>query len=501
MFGWKQDIVILIALQAALGAAYLSRVPRIYVDEVWDSSLGYNLANEGTLKHPFVEGFGGMEIHFVQNRVVLPLVCAVVFKIGGYSIAASRIGSVIFGVLAIVSVYAVMRRWFGEKQAFWIALATIIQPWFFEVSRRSRPEIYYTALALVFLWLMVVYFDSGSRWTALLIGVFAGLCCLTHPNGLITVFSISCAVIFWQRTRPIGQLIAWSSVGLAASILPYIIYVFWAVQDPQVSFAEQMQIGMLHKSLLYGEIIRWKSFLQWPKGAPLAIIMFVSWIVAWYRSSVGDKTAATIIALFVLILSFATVNVTARYLAAVVPFFSVLIIRLVWRIMAGESVPLKSWYKSRLAISASIAIIYLSTCIGAIGLMFYRLRGSDFNRVIERVALVVGPESRVYGDPIFWVGHNQYQYGPWLIAYDFITLRQALDWAVKYRFDYAVRTAWSFPTPHGIAKPPQSMPKFRDDILCDHICRILGTRIDAFRDAYYGPIEIYKLDWDKLKQK
>ena len=261
MFSWKRDIVILIVLEVALGLAYLRTVPRIHIDEVWDSALGYSLAHTGTLKHPFIEGFGGMHIHFVQNRVILPLVCAAIFKLAGYSILTGRIGSLLFGVLAVVSLYAVMRRWFGEKQAFWIGLATVIHPWFFEVSRRARPEIYYTALALAFLWLMILFFDSGSRRIAFFAGVLAGLLGLTHPTGLILVFPIAWAVILWLSSKPIGRLIQWASVGFVVVILPYIIYVFWATQDPEVSFMGQMQSTMLHRLFLHGEIIRWKSFL------------------------------------------------------------------------------------------------------------------------------------------------------------------------------------------------------------------------------------------------
>jgi hypothetical protein len=496
MFGRKRDVVILIVLQVALGLAYLRTVPRIYIDEVWDSSLGYGLAHTGTLKHPFIEGFGGVHIHFVQNRVVLPLVCAAVFKVAGYSIVTSRIGSLLFGVLAVVSLYAVTRRWFGEKQAIWITVATILHPWFFNVSRRARPEIYYIALALTLLWSMVRFFDSRSRRIAFFTGVLAGLSALTHPNGLTLVFSISCAVMLWFRTKSIGRLIQWASAGFVVVILPYIIYVFWAIQDPQVSFAGQMQINMLHRLPLYSEILRWKSFLQWPKGAPLAVIMFVSWVVGWYRSSAADKTLATVIAVFALILHFASVHPTSRYLAATTPFFSALMVRLIWRIMAAGGIIWQNWYKSRFAISASIVVIYLSTCVAAIGLMFYHLRGADFTRVIDRVASVVGPESRVYGDPIFWVGHQRYQYGPYLITYERILLTKAIDMVRKHSFDYAVRTAWLLAPPMGYAEPPRSMPDFRNDCLGDHVCRIFGTKIDEFHDPYYGPIEIYELNWD-----
>ena len=262
IFGWKGHVVILIVLQVVLGTVYLSTVPHFYVDEAWDSSLGYNLAYSGTLRHPFVEGFGGMHIHFVQNRVVVPLVCGVIFKVAGYSIVASRIGSLIFGLAAVLSLYVVMCRWFSEEQAFWMVLATMIQPWFFEVGRRARPEIYCTALGLVFLWLLIRFFDSRSRGTAFFIGVLAGVSGLTHPNGLILIFAISCAVVFWLEVRSIGRLVQWASFGLVLVILPYVIYVFWAIQDPKVSFAEQMQISTLHRSILGNEILRWKNFFK-----------------------------------------------------------------------------------------------------------------------------------------------------------------------------------------------------------------------------------------------
>ncbi|MHC4658322.1 MAG: ArnT family glycosyltransferase [Planctomycetota bacterium] len=499
MLGWKGYIFVLVVLQTALGLACLEGVPRIYVDEAWDSALGYNLVRTGALRHPFIEGFGGMNIRFVQNRVVLPLFCAAIYKVAGYSVLTSRLASLIFGLLAVVSLYAVMRRWFGEKQAFWIGLATIINPWFFEVSRRVRPEIYYTALGLIFLWLIVLYLDSVSRRTAFFVGVLAGLSALTHPNGVIIVFSIGLATVVWCRIRSIGRVILWASIGFLLVILPYIVYVLWAIQNPQVSFTEQMQASIIQRPILHAEIIRWRGFLQWPKGAPLAIIMLTSWILAWYRSSTTDKTIATIIALFIFTLPFTSVNTTGRYLVAIVPFSSALIIRLIWRIITGSGVILQHWHKTRFAISVCIIIVYLSTCIFAVALLFYRFWGADVNKVIQRVASVVEPDSRVYGDPVFWFGYERYQYGPWIYISENepITVREAISWALKHRFDYAVRTAWKTFIPIGIELPPKSMPGFRVNKLCDHICRRFGTKIDEFYDPYYGPIEIYRLDWDR----
>jgi hypothetical protein len=497
MFGWKRDVVILIVLQVALGLAYLRTVPRIYVDEVWDSSLGHSLAYTGALKHPFIEGFGGMHIHFVQPRIVLPLVCAAIFKVAGYSILTSRIGSLLFGVLAVVSLYAVMRRWFGEKQAIWIAVATILHPWFFEVSRRARPEIYYIALAMTALWCVVCSLDSNSRRTALLAGTLAALAALAHPSGFILDFAIAGAVLIWLRNRTIWRLVLWACFGFVVAILPYIIYVFWAIQDPAVNFFEQMHSGWGQRgTMLAGEISRWKNFLQWPKGAPLLVILVASWLLAWYRSTSADKILATIVGLFSLVLPFVSTNTAGRYLVALTPLFCALMVRLVCRIIGSRGLLPQNWYKLGLVLSASVVVIYVSMCITAISIMFYRLRGADFTMVIDRVASVVGREYRVYGAGIFWMGHDRYRYGPFPVDSSVIPFRQTIDMVRKHHFDYAVRSAWLFSSSHGVASPPVDMPDFRPSYTLDQVCKRFGTKIDEFRDPYFGPVETYRLNWD-----
>jgi hypothetical protein len=499
-FGWKTHVLLLVVVHVFLGSLYIRDVPRVFVDEVWDSALGYNLARTGSLRHPFIEGFGGVDVHFVQSRVVLPFFCAAIFKFTDYGIVASRLGSVILGALAVVCLYGVMRRWFGERQAFWIGLAAVVHPWFFDISRRARPEIYCLALALAFLWLVDVFFDSGSRRTALFAGVLAGLSVLAHPNGAILVFSISCALLMWRRGKSVGRLIGYAGFGAVLAVLPFVIYVLLAIRDPRVSLTKQMQIGMLHRSILAGEIVRWKSFLQWPKGLGLAVVVLASWIGAWYRSSKSDKALATMTALFVVLLPFAAVNRTPRYLGLITAFLGAMVVRLAWRIMAGTATDQQSSGKSRFALCAGIVAVYSMTWIGGIGLRFYRLRGADFGKVVDRVASVVDPESRVFGDPIFWLGHDRYRYGPYLITYEKIPLQEIIRRVRKHDFDYAIRTAWLINPPKGIGPPPRLMPEFRRESLGDHLCRLFGTKTDEFYDPYYGPIEIYKLNWDRPVQ-
>jgi hypothetical protein len=462
------------------------------------------LAFNGALKHPFVTGFGGIDIHFIQPRIVLPFVCAAIFKIAGYSIFAGRVGSLLLSILALVSLYSVMKRWFGEKQAVFIAIATILHPWFLEISRRIRPEIYYLALAMAALWCIIRSLDSGSRLFSLLAGILAGLAVLAHPSGLILDIAIFGAVLIWSRTGTIWRLVLWASLGFTIAVLPYIFYVLWSVKDPGVNFFQQMQSGLAQSSevnnhtiitIFIDEIRRWKNFLRWPAGIPLAIIIAASWLLAWYRSDSADKILATVVALFCLILPFTT-NSAGRYLAALVPFFCALMVRMIWRCAVERRVITPIRHRFCSVVGISTAVVYLLMCIAGTFLMFYRLRGADFNRVVERIASVVGREDRVYGQEVLWIGHDRYHCGPYPIDTSVRPFRQTIDMIHKYHFDYAIRSAWTFVASYGISSPPAKMPDFRSSNTIDMVCKQFGTKVAEFYDPYFGPFEIYKLNWN-----
>ncbi|MHC4498541.1 MAG: glycosyltransferase family 39 protein [Planctomycetota bacterium] len=495
---WQHAVVILIICQLALSLVYIKTVPRFYHDEAWEASLGHSLAYEGRLRHGIIEGWGGMHIHFVQNQVVLPWICAAIYRLAGFGLTTSRLGSVILSVIAIISTYGVTRRWFGHRQALLIGLATVFHPWFFEVSRRVRPEIYYIAFSLAALWALVRALDSRSHRTLFLAGLLAGLAALAHPTGLVLIFSLSVAVVVWQPAKINKRIVLWTAVGFAAALLPYVLYVLWCIEDPRISFYEQMMVGRLRGPRLMGEFFRWKHFLQWPKGAPLALILFASWLWGCYRSTSADKILATTIAIYSIVLPFATVNNTSRYLVALSPLFCALLVRFVWRItVPGSPIAPGRWRNCRIITGLCIAGIYLVMSLTAISIMFYRLHKADLYKLLDRVAAPIDPGSRVYGEMIFWMEQKRYHYGPYPVEFRDGEWQQDIEAVMKHRFDYAVRTAWLWASSHGVALPPATMPAFRPSYTLDEVCRRFGTKIDEFRDPYFGPVEIYKLNWDR----
>ena len=496
-----KHLLILCAVQLLLGIFYLGSVPRIYMDEAWDASIGYELAQTGVLRHPFIHNFGGMDVYFVQPRVLLPIVCAGVFKFTGYSIIFSRLPSVLMGVLAVIALYHIAEKFFGSRQSFFITLALIVNIWFWINSRRCRPEIYYAAMALLFLWLVISYFRQVRALMAFLAGITAALASLSHPNGFIIVAAISISWIIWKERPHLYKFVIWSLAGFVLTILPYVIYVFWASGQPNVSFLEQNQMGLLYNSVISREIVRWRSFFQLPFGIPIALVMFAGWLAAWWKSTAEDKFAATIVTVYILILPLFSVNQFPDYLVAVIPFFGILVVRLVYRL--HEFTCFDNSKKLYWTIKSAIILIYIISSLPPIMLLLYKQHGADFNRVIDEVAKVGGPKKRVYADPVFWVGHDRYIYGPYLIRYDYRTyfrintaFKDRLQWAYSQSFDYVIRTSWDYGRPpQGFRKIPNKMPDLNNNDFSGFLCKRFGTKVYEFYNEQYGPVEIYKLNW------
>ena len=497
---WRRDLLILLLMEAVLGTVYLKTVPRFYNDDAWLASLGDSLAREHTLRHPIIHGWGGMHVHFVQNQVVLPVVCAVIFRLFGFGIVTGRLGSVLFAMLAIVGTYGLTRRLFGGRQAFWAAAALIIHPWFFEVSRRIRPEVYYIGLAAMALWCLTEARARGSRGLAILAGLLAGWASLSHPSGVLLAAAVVLSALLWApgRGRTLRAL-AWTGFGFLVAVLPYVIYVVWAVQDPNVDFWAQMSgkghvgLGEIHTRLTL-EIRRWRNFFQWPRGWPLATIALVAWAAAWVRSKRQDKLVATVALLFPLLLPFFSVNPAGRYLAATVPWLAILLVRFIFRAAPRRSQRDVRRGKLRIAIVGATALVYVTMSLGAVGLMFYRLRDADVTRVLDRIASVTGPDARVYGDIMLWMGRDRYNYGPFPIDRQW---KATIEMIRPFDFDYVVRGAWNWGASRGVSPPPMTMPPTRANVPYDLVAERYGTKVDEFCDPHYGMIEIYKIDWSR----
>jgi hypothetical protein len=487
-------ILILCCIQLLTGLLFIGSVPRIYIDEAWDASIGYELMETGFMRHPFIKNFGGMDVHFVQPRVILPIVCAGVFKIAGYSVAASRLPSLFMGILAIIALYYIANNLIGSRQSFFVCLATIIYPWFWVNCRRCRPEMYYTAIALLFLCVVISFIRREHAMKALLAGILAGLAALTHPNGIIILFAIIASWLMWERKRNLIKFIIYSFIGFVITILPYLLYLHSSLKDSGVSLSEQLNLSPIYSSVLSMEMVRWKSFFQFPLGVPIAILIFVSWCAAWWKSSTKDKFLASVVAIYVLALPIVSQNCIPDYCVVIIPFMVMLIFRLLSRL--EEFNFLVNSKKLLIASKVAVVFVYVVTSVPAIFLMLYVQRGADFNCVVNEVSKVVDSKGKVFGDPVFWVGHDKYVYGAYYVGNEYVTAKDVMQWAYQQSFDYVVRTSWDAGRPpQGFRKVPNKIRQLGNNTFGDILCKKVGSKIYEFYNDQYGPIEIYKLDW------
>lgn len=526
-------LALLLTIQLAIGLPWLSSIPRVYNDEAWEASIGRSIADEGRLRHGIIEGWGGMHVRFVQNQLVQPFALAAVFRVCGCSIWTSRFTSLLASLAAVAALYLVARRLLSttasdpadpqqsavggddrtgaaradsvvapagtsraslwRNPAFWAVLLAMVHPWFIEISRRARPEIFYIALAYAAL--AVALHRPNSWW----IGGLAALAALSHPTGAVLAAALLGAALLLRAWPASGRDIARCAAAAAVPLSAYAIYVAWAVRDPQVSLWQQMtghrpagfgDAGF--SGLLAGEARRWISFVQWPRGLGIAVVFLIAWIRAIKRGDRLVRSAAVAVVLFAAALPFTTVNTTSRYLVALVPLLAVLIVRWV-------GAPTDSIVRRGLRITA--LIVYVGTCAGGIQLLWSRLHDADANRVFDQVAAIIARDrggdraaardARVFGRMLLWFGGDRYRYGPFPIDHHWVVQRDAVR---LHGFDYAVRSAWDFNSSEGVRRPPASMPAFRNGDDIDPICRDFGRRIGEFHDEHFGPFEIYALD-------
>lgn len=495
-------VAVLAVLHLILNLLFLKAVPRFYYDEAWHASLGYNLVSEGKMKMDIYDGFGGINIRCLQNQLVMPWVIGFFYKIGGFGIATTRLGSVMMGLITIIAVFKFCSRRFGTNQAFGIVFLAMIHPWFVEISRRARPEIYFTALTWMGLLLFFYSLQHHQIYTGFAAGLMAGLAALTHPAGLVLSLVIVVAfVTFYRNEKYFWQIFYLASVGFFLLMFVYLSYVYWCIQHPSVNLSTQMMLRAWKENYITGEIHRWRHFLHLPKGYPFVLIYGAAWLTAWFRNNKTEKFAAMIIITYALALPFTTINNTSRYLTPLIPFFSILLVRLIayiWNKRLLEN--FSTWRIPKIlcrGISVGIIGVYLLITISATSLMIVKLRNADLDNLLRRIAQTVPSDGRVVGDKVLWMGKNTFRYGPYPLTSPVATRKEVLMCCKRYNYDYAVRTAWSFNTSHGTASPPGNMPSFRTDQPVDVICRHFGTKIDEFRNPYFGPVEIYRLQWGK----
>lgn len=237
------EILVLIAIfdvAAALRLYHLSAIPEgVWFDEV-------DFANSAQLlrQMPF-QPFGAFNVG--HNPSLYFYAMALLLKLGGMTIAAVRLTSVLFGLLAVLAVYGIGRKVGGPALGLTAAAFLAIGQWAVDFSRFGMSNIAAPAtIALGFLTLGIAMYRPRAFWFALA-GVILGLSLLTYAGGFLAGGGVAFLVVAVRLAiDPSFRRAAWPRVlflplGLLVGAAPFLT-ALWL--DPDYTLARERTVSI-----------------------------------------------------------------------------------------------------------------------------------------------------------------------------------------------------------------------------------------------------------------
>ena len=104
--------------------------------------------------------------------------------------------------------------------------------------------------------------------------------------------------------------------------------------------------------------------------------MFAGWLAAWWKSTAEDKFTATAVTVYVLALPLFSVNDIPDYLVPTIPFFSILIVRFVYRLHEFDF--LNSSRRMYYIAKLFVILIYVVSSLPPVMFMLYQQHDARF---------------------------------------------------------------------------------------------------------------------------
>ena len=187
-------------------AAGRALTDRPVCDEGWFANPAYNLVNRGSMGTTVLETngtlLGGLERHSYWIMPLNPLVQAGWYEIFGFGLFRMRTISMLFGLVALLSWFAIMQAlWGDDRLALLTVLLIALDFAFLRSASNGRMDMMAAALGFAafatYLKLRERRFEMAILCSQTLV-VASGL---THPNALLAFFSLLFLTLFFDRRR------------------------------------------------------------------------------------------------------------------------------------------------------------------------------------------------------------------------------------------------------------------------------------------------------------
>ena len=228
-------LTIFLALSVATA---LTEIPG--TDEGFFANPAFNLLTKGvfatTVLETFATPFKGMESHTYWIMPLQPLTLSIWYRMFGFGVFSTRSLSIIWGLVALVSWFIIVRSLFKRTSLAFVVLALLSCDYIFIVCASSgRMDMMSAALGFAGFATYLQLRERSLTWAILVSQSLIVMSGLTHPMGLLPFFALLCLSLYLDRKR-IGFK------HLAIALIPYVMGgVAWGsyiLQDP-ASFYSQ----------------------------------------------------------------------------------------------------------------------------------------------------------------------------------------------------------------------------------------------------------------------
>jgi 4-amino-4-deoxy-L-arabinose transferase-like glycosyltransferase len=200
-------------------AASLTKRP--WSDEAWFTSPSLNLAATGHMGTTIIETAGTKLLRINEHTYwAMPLYMVLEagwIKLAGASLFSARLASILWGVLALVSWFALVKKLAGEDWPALLAVALLsVDYLFIDMASLARMDMMSVALGAAGLAVYVALRERHLNWAVLLSQSLVASSGMTHPNALLYLVSLLFLTFYFDRRRL-------SVRHLAIALAPYLI--------------------------------------------------------------------------------------------------------------------------------------------------------------------------------------------------------------------------------------------------------------------------------------
>jgi hypothetical protein len=221
----------------------------LYPDEAAEGVSAQRLLAEPGYHPVFFDDDGGREALFAY-------VVAGVFKLGGSSVANLRTTAAVVGVLGVIAMWAMARR-FGAGAALAAMAWSAGSLWLICVSRDGMRNVTTIAGGALAVWALLAWGDKPSRRRALLAGAAAGAGLWTYqPLKLLPLLVL--VWLLWMRRvdkdryRQVRSTLLWSVVAYSMVAAPMI---WTAITDWRTYFGRGASVVVITPGLSSPEAV------------------------------------------------------------------------------------------------------------------------------------------------------------------------------------------------------------------------------------------------------